>query len=57
MIVKVAGEVTFKQLHIYLNKLVLKPLNDAYESIEIERTDGVEVRIIFGKVIKKVKRY
>ncbi len=56
VIAKVAGEVTFKQLHIYLNKLVLKPLNDAYEPIEIERMDGLEVRII-GKVIEKVKRY
>ena len=56
VIAKVAGEVTFKQLHIYLNKLVLKPLNDAYEPIEIARNEGVEVRII-GKVVEKVKRY
>ena len=56
VIAKVAGEVTFKQLYIYLNKLVLKPLNEIYEPVEIGRADGVEVRVI-GKVIKKVKRY
>lgn len=56
VIAKVADEVTFKQLHIYLNKLVLKPLNEAFEPIEIARSEGVEVRII-GKVIEKVKRY
>jgi SOS-response transcriptional repressor LexA len=56
VVAKVGGEVTFKQLHIFLNKLVLKPLNEAYEPIEIGRSDQVEVRII-GKVIEKVKRY
>jgi SOS-response transcriptional repressor LexA len=56
VIAKVGGEVTFKQLHIYLNKLVLKPLNEAYDPVEIDRSEGVEVRII-GKVVEKVKRY
>ena len=56
VVAKVGGEVTFKQLHIFLNKLVLKPLNEAYEPVEIGRSDEVEVRII-GKVIEKVKRY
>lgn len=56
VIAKIDGEVTFKQLHIYLNKLVLKPLNEAFDPIEIDRSEGVEVRII-GKVIEKVKRY
>lgn len=56
VIAKVGGEVTFKQLHIYLNKLVLRPLNEAYEPVEIDRSEGVEVRII-GKVVERIKRY
>lgn len=55
-IVKVNDEVTFKQIHFYLNKIVLVPINkDGYEPMEIVRDDGFKVQII-GKVVEQIRR-
>ncbi|MHB8110529.1 MAG: LexA family protein [Syntrophorhabdaceae bacterium] len=55
-IVKVNDEVTFKQVHFYLDKIRLIPLNrDKYEPVEISREDGFKVQII-GKVIELKRR-
>lgn len=55
-IVKVNDEVTFKQIHFYLNKIELIPINkDGYETIEILREDGFNVQVI-GKVVEQIRR-
>lgn len=55
-VVKVNSQVTFKQIHIYMSKVVLKPLNDKYQPEEIQREDGKKIKIV-GKVIQKIKKY
>ena len=55
-VVGIEGEVTFKQLHIYLHRLVLKPLNDKYSPVEVKRDDGIQCRII-DKAVQKIKRH
>lgn len=55
-IVKVNDEVTFKQIHFYLNKIMLVPVNNqGYETLEITRDDGFKVQII-GKVVEQIRR-
>jgi SOS-response transcriptional repressor LexA len=55
-VVKINDEVTFKQIHFYLNKIELIPVNkERYEIIEISRDDGFNVQVI-GKVVEQIRR-
>jgi SOS-response transcriptional repressor LexA len=56
VVAAVNGEASFKQIFIYLNKVVLKALNPKYAPLEILRSDGREL-VIKGKVIQKIKKY
>ncbi len=54
-VMKIDGEVTFKQVFFTLNKTILKPVNPKYETIEIDRADGVTVEKI-GKVVDQHRK-
>lgn len=54
-VVKINGEVTFKQVFFYMNKVVLRPVNKAYKTIELERHDGYDIQIV-GKVVEQIRR-
>jgi SOS-response transcriptional repressor LexA len=55
-VVKIDDEVTFKQVYFTMNKIILKPINEqGHKTIEIDRNDGVTVRII-GKVIEQIRK-
>ena len=55
-VVKINDEVTFKQIHFYMNKIVLKPINEhGHNIIEIKRNDGFNIQII-GKVVEQIRK-
>jgi SOS-response transcriptional repressor LexA len=56
IITRVNGRASLRQIFIHLNKVVLKPLNKAYEPIEIGRSEEINLKII-GKVKQKIKNY
>ncbi len=58
VIAKVDGEFIFRQLRMYNDKYFLQPLNDLYETIEINGLDDLEGVIIqSGSRRKNLKKY
>ncbi len=58
VIAKVNEEFIFRQLRIYNEKYFLKPLNELYETIEIESLDALEGVIIqSGSRRRNMKKY
>jgi SOS-response transcriptional repressor LexA len=56
VVVKINGQATLKQVFIHLNKIVLKPLNETYEPIEVGRSEEFSLKIV-GRVKQKIKNY
>ncbi|MCU7937843.1 MAG: S24 family peptidase [gamma proteobacterium symbiont of Bathyaustriella thionipta] len=58
VVAKVNGEFIFRQLRIHNDKYFLQPLNDLYETIEINGIDDLEGVIIqSGNRRKNMKKY
>ena len=58
VIAKVDGEFIFRQLRMYDEKYFLQPLNDLYETIEINGLDDLEGVIVqSGSRRKNMKKY
>ncbi|MCW8928800.1 MAG: S24 family peptidase [Gammaproteobacteria bacterium] len=58
VIAKVDGEFIFRQIRMYDNKYFLQPLNDLYETIEINGLDDLEGVIVqSGSRRKNMKKY
>ena len=56
VVAKYDQEVTFKQLKVYKDALVLRPLNPQYQDVIFTGNKRSKLTIV-GKVIEKIKRY